>query len=276
MRNPPLSRNRRAAAAFAATLAATLLAGCGGENTRTLAPTDTYFGPMTSATVDGATLDVGRAYVKLRGDVPVEMGVELTPAVVALPTPTSTRAWVMSLPPEAARTPFAHLRVTNVPQHIIGGEPNGDMPHFHALFMRNAQRPVTAGNPNESMPVAEDEVPQGVRRTDPAYYAPGYGIFYDDPTLDLPGEQYDGAHHSRKTVGLNYAYYGGHLNGYVLGDETSMLAAKGHAEDAIPEPKVYPQAGYFPTHYKFEWNAAHGTHVLAVDGFRMRAGAAGG
>ncbi len=250
----------------------------------------TFYSKFNSVLVGNSNLvDVGRSFVTLEANsnVPYQMGLELTAkAVTDLPLPPNFNDPVIygiNLPAESVYTPFSYIAISYWSAHDpIGG---GDSPHFHPLFGINPPQLPTAAcgsEPNatncvpESVPAAAEEVPTdyviGTQVPDAGIYvAPGIGIAYEDVVLPQPQLE-----HGWNTIGQNYFFYRGHMNGIGLGatDDYLLKQQKGQAP-AVPaavynikQPQVYPKAGYYPHHYDVRYDAARKVHIFVLSDFR--------
>jgi hypothetical protein len=194
-----------------------------------------------------------RGYVALQNGVPTAVGMELSSGVLTNIPPlplNAASATFGPLPPEAAATPFAAIAVGDFP---AGHQPAGigDKPHFHPIFLlMPPQQPDPPPFALESTPVAPAEVPAD--HVNLGDVAPGIGIAYQDPSQPQNQQAWD-------TVGQNYFFYNGHMNGIALGATNAyMQRAENYQDiargDVIKQPQTYPKAGYYPQRYTVSYD----------------------
>jgi hypothetical protein len=280
-----------ASATLAVGLAA-VLSGCGGGSGGSVAPAAgrTFYSRFNSVLVGSSNLiDVARGFVTLEQNrnVPVAVGIELTAkAVNELPLPVNFNdptIFGINLPAESVYTPFSFVAISYWSAHDPRG--TGDAPHFHPLFAINPPQlptaacgsdPKPANCPDESRPVAAAEIPQDYVSGDSVpdagiVIAPGIGLAYEDVVLPQPQLE-----HGWNSIGQNYFFYGGHMNGiglgatndYLIKQEQGRAPAVPDAVRTIKQPQVYPKAGYYPHHHDVIYDAQRKVHIFILTDFR--------
>ena len=272
--------------------------GCGGVNSTggggtggtPPAPGRTFYSDYNNVLVGASNLvNVARGFVTLEQNrnVPVAVGIELTAKAVSdLPKPpnfNNPQIYGINLPAESVYTPFSYAAISYWSAHSPRGI--GDVPHFHPLFGINPPQLPTAacgsipnaGNcPAEAAPVAAPEVPRdyisGAQVPEGGVVvAPGIGLAYEDVVLPQPQLE-----HGWNTIGQNYFFYGGHMNGVGLGATNDYLRKQQQgiappvptAVKMMKQPQVYPKRGYYPRHHDVRYDAQRKVHIFILSDFR--------
>jgi hypothetical protein len=216
-----------------------------------------------------------RGYVTLQDGVPTAVGMELSSGVLtnipSLPLDAAS-ATFGALPPEAAATPFAAIAVGDFP---TGHQPAGigDKPHFHPIFLlMPPQQPDPPNFALEGTAVAPAEVPAD--HVNLGDVAPGIGIAYQDPSQPQNQPGWD-------TVGQNYFFYNGHMNGIALGATNAyMLREENYQDiargDVIKQPQTYPKTGYYPQRYTVSYDYNRHVHIFELSDFQLEQNAVTG
>lgn len=261
-------------------------AGCGGggglpNNLPAVMPqlTGTFHTSSVKVLVGGVKLvSIGDGYVTLTNGVPVEVGFELPAGTVtSIPQPAYNvpAIYGVPLPPESVYTPFAFLAFSYWSAHDPKGI--GNIPHIHPLFaLFPPGQPDPPNNTFELMPVAPAEIPQDFMdgRTLPGglageTLAPGIGTAYEDPIQPPLQPGWD-------TIGQNYFFYKGHMNGIGLGATNDFLAKQEQGQEpalsaVIKQPQTYPKSGYYPHKYTVSYDPSRQVHVFALQDFQQAA-----
>jgi len=233
----------------------------------TAGQTGTFYGPVIGPyTGPNGPFDLGRSFITLRKGVPTAFGMMLFPRGVTgqPPTPISDDApnvYFIVLPPESAVTGFRAMAVFYFSGHPIDQfRPHGEPEHFHTVFLVSPPRPPSPNLSIELKAPDPDEIPTGVSRGVPDTVVPGFGVSYDDP-LKPEGQP------ARITIGQNYLFYDGHMNGMVVGADVDLLLEHATWTDVIPQPKIYARPGYWPRRYTVKYDEVNQVHVYQVEDF---------
>lgn len=190
---------------------------------------------------------------------PAVLGVELADqALTGLPE--CDEEYVVPIPAGAAVPPFNHITLDwnphgHIPQHIY------DVPHFdfHFYMMSQAERAKVTATGEDTARVRKqppaDAVPEGY-----VYAAggdePAMGAHWVDPkSPEFHGRPF--------THTLIYGFYNGRMTFVEPMVTLPFLRTKPSVTASIPQPKVYPKRGYYPTRYRIR-------HVSGADGGATR------
>ena len=251
-----------------------LVTGCGssdsdeGTKTSTRNVTGTFYSsnPIPVQSPSGQFVNIGHSFVKLANGVPQAVGLEVTDASIAAQPPTEVtdegpNVYFIQLPPEAEATCFKMMAMFFFTAHPIDAyRPNGEPKHMHSVFLLNAPAQPSAGLVTELKYPETREIPPGIPRGVPDTVVPGVGVSYDDP-IRPPGQP------ARITIGQNFLYRDGHMNGMVLGENISFLESHETFTDPIPQPEVYARVGYYPTRCTIRWDSKKKVHVFEMTEF---------
>lgn len=247
------------------------IAGCGGggDSARvTVRRTGRFYSNDAFAIVGDLGFNIGRTYVVLENGIPLELGWELPEnALIGLPDQAfdDPGIYFMALPPEADATPFKWMAFSDWTNgHSPAGI--GDAPHVHPVFCIAPPGVPQDGNPDEKMPVLnDDEIPEGyvLGATIPGVgetTAPGIGEAFEYPAAPQlqPGWN---------TTAQNWFFYKGHLNGIGMGASYDFLNKKLTNVLPIAQPKLYPRPGWYPTKNITRWDESRKVHVFALADF---------
>jgi hypothetical protein len=262
-------RRKILGARFAAALApivllAVTLAGCGGGFNNNFYNGDTglFYGAFQPLGAGN-----GRTFIELNNGIPVRLGLEFSPdALTFLPNtdPDQVIPFLFSpLPNKTHGTPLTNVLVGYVSNHPATAEPA----HFHLVLLIRPLQITTAPFTHERTPVASGEVPEGhILLKDAAnptgVVVPGGGVIYDDPNepAGKPPET---------TLGQNYMFFDGHMNGLILGETATFFRRKQSFSKVIKQPQIYPREGYYPTKWGVRYDAANDRHVIEATDFRI-------
>lgn len=256
--------------------------GCGGGSANTvpgpLKETGTFYGADTVPFrgTNGTDVILGRSFVTLNNGDPVSVGFELSRAGREEQPPTAItdegpNVYFVALPPEAAATCFKQVAVFYFTGHPIDQyRPQSEPPHFHTVFLINAPQQPGADFTNETVYPTANEVPPGVERGVPDTVVPGVGVSYDDP-INPAGQP------ARITIGQNFLYYNGHMNGMVVGTNRDVAfdSPPGHylrdpnqlETRVIPQPAIYPRPGWYPGRWTIRYDTAKKVNIFEMTDF---------
>ncbi len=281
------SKTRRGLLVLIATLTgAVALGGCGGSGTGNsggvpfgqivygtdVTPTN---GPMQPT----GMYTLGRSFVRMNGNLPTEVGFELTNdgIINQPPTPISfdqPNIYIVPLPAQftqgmSSPIPFKAMAVFYFTGHPADTNPsspdylpNGEPQHFHIVFLVDPPRPPDPpAFAAEATPAVPAEDPAGAPEAQPPTVVPGFGLVYDNASLPV-GQP------PRTTIGQNFLYYRGHMNGIVVGEDVIYLLNLGSESGSILQPQIYPAPGYFPQQLNVRYDPVRKTHIFSVSNFK--------
>jgi len=257
------------------------LVGCGSSNQKNIPTTvvenGKFYGPAPAQfTGPNGTVTLGRSYVTLNNGVPTAVGFELSEAgregqpATAI-TDEAPNIYFVALPAEASMTCFKQLGVFYFTGHPVDQyRPFGEPAHFHTVFLINAPNQPGTDFSKETVYPSADEVAPGVSRGVPDTVVPGVGVSYDNPVK--PAGQ-----PARITIGHNYLYYLGHMNGMVVGTnlDKAFDSTAGHylrdpkqlETDIITQPKIYPRPGWYPGRWTIKNDRARHVNIFELSDF---------
>jgi len=174
----------------------------------------------------------------------------------------------LSWPVEAAVTPFNHLGINWNPQ---GHLPYGvyDVPHFdwHFYLIDQAKR--------QEITVMGDNLSKVYQQPNPALLAPGYFLSSTQggvPTegnhaVDLTAPEFKGEPFTKTFI---YGFYEGTQIFWEPMITWDYFKTIPYVTVPITQPKAYPVAGYYPTHYSIKYDANEDTYTVSLDGLTFQ------
>lgn len=174
----------------------------------------------------------------------------------------------LSWPVEAAVTPFNHLGINWNPQ---GHLPYGvyDVPHFdwHFYLIDQAKR--------QEITVMGDNLSKVYQQPNPALLAPGYFLSSTQggvPTegnhaVDLTAPEFKGEPFTKTFI---YGFYEGTQIFWEPMITLDYFKTIPYVTVPITQPKAYPVAGYYPTHYSIKYDANEDTYTVSLDGLTFQ------
>lgn len=175
--------------------------------------------------------------------------------------------YVLSLPEEAARTPFKHI--------VVNWNPAGHPPHFYALphfdfhfyMMTNEARTAITCVGEDTLRVykqPEKELIPAAYTTAPMTGEGRMGWHWFDPASD----EFHG-HDFTKT--FIYGYYDGKMNFMEPMITKAYLDSKPTMSEKIKLPARYPVTGvYYPTSYSVKYDRRAKEYTVALEGMTRR------
>jgi hypothetical protein len=238
------------------------------------------FPDRSTGTVAGPVQSLGdgtaHAFVTLEKGRPTAFGVRVTEAALAtLPmdgVPHGGHETLLAFPADVAAAPFDHISLDWQPQ---GHEPDGvyTRPHFdvHFYMMTPAERDaITPTSPTfateSAVAPSATVIPTGYVPTPDAFAR--MGVHW----VDLTSPEFTPAGFSRTFI---YGFWNGKMNFVepMLTREfiESVKTLPGQsATFAIPQPRVYEKAGYYPTLYGVRYDAAAQAYDIVLEGLTKR------
>lgn len=247
----------------------------GAERARDISkPRVSYGAPVTLGS------GVARTFVVLNGDVPTEIGVALSEAVLtglpghdepgAITMPDGHSMYEMELPLPAVNPTPIKLVVLN--WNPGGHEPPGiyDAPHFDFHFyMIDAM--ARAG----IVPTDSTFTQKASRKPASEFLPAGYVLPPDIPAIPMMGMHWvDPTSPELNGQPFTRTFIYGSWDGQVIFAEPmitkSYIAAKPDSTFALPSAGRYSTAGYHPTSYTIRWDEPSKEHRVSLSGLERR------
>lgn len=202
---------------------------------------------------------------------PVSIGVTFTAGVLeGLPETLPYTEYALSLPPQAAATPFTHFVLNWNPKgHIPPGV--YDVPHFdfHFYIISPEVRAQMTATGDDLAKVLKEPaagcLPAGYITAPGAAEAHMGNHWVDAASPELTGKPF--------TVTFVYGSYDGKLAFLEPMATKSFLETKPHFSQAIKLPATYPASGYYPTKYSVTYRPRSRQYRVALQGLTLRQGA---
>lgn len=219
-------------------------------------------------TVVGETKTVGMATIKSwvhlddKGN-PSSIGLTFTESFFA-ELPSTNASYELTLPQQAAMTPYDHISLDWQPQghdpHSVYGLSHFDM-HFYTVPMaeRHAVLPGEDTTPVEAQYIPKDYSIQG-----PPISVPMMGVHWlDSLASELHGHTF------------THTYIWGFYKGKMMFHEPmitrAFLESKPNVTVDLKHPQAYQRTGlYYPTKYSIKYNAATKEYTCALEGLTKR------
>ncbi len=273
---PGKQLQRTLRAVLLSTALSAAIAGCGGgggggNNVNSFLNNANTNGEVTTY---GPTVPMGngtgRAYMTVRGNVPISAGVELSAqAMTNLPLPPPGQLateFIFPAPPEvAATTPYQQVSLFYSPGHPPPDQQ--DVPHIHPTWWNIApadRAQIQPNTPGATASIAPNEIPANHITLAAFAFIPTVGQLWIDPVI--PGYKET----PMVTTAYEYRFFNHHMVLISLDAANTFMNNKLDYIAAVEVPQTYPKPGYYPTEYHIRWDSTRNVWDMSIDNFVLR------